>query len=87
MIRNLGFTNIEVLRVLEDIKEADDVGVLAQLEHFYLPPLQLQLLQLHVPLLDALNGHLLPSLLVDAELNLSEFALPEVLLNVVEIFN
>lgn len=77
--------NIDVLCILKYIEQSDNVWVLAHLKHFNFSLLQLEFVHLHTLLIDNLDCNLDTSLLVSCQSDLSELALAQSLLNIIEV--
>lgn len=77
--------DVDVVLVLKDVKEPDDVGVLAHLKDFNFPSLELDVTDSHFLLAHDLDGHQLARLLVDGGLNQAELALAQGFLDFVEV--
>ena len=77
--------NIDVVCILKYIEQSDNVRVLAHLKYFNFSLLQLEFMHLHTLLIDNLDCNLDASLLVSCQPDLSELALAQSLLNIIEI--
>ena len=77
--------DVDVVLILEDIKKADDVRVLAHFENLDFPSLQLDVLDGHLFLAHDLDCNTLASLLVDSRFDQSEFTFSKRLFDLVVV--
>lgn len=76
-----------MLGILKHINEPDDVGVLAHLEHLDLHSLLLDVERLQVLLLDRLDGHLVPALLMLGQFDNAKLSFAELAIEIVVFVN
>lgn len=77
--------DVDVVLILEDIKKANDVRMLAHLENLDFPSLQLDVLNRHLLLAHDLDCDTLASLLVGSRFDQPEFTFPKRLFDLVVV--
>ena len=77
--------DVDVVLILKNVKQSDNVRVLAHLEDFDLTPLQLNVTDCHFFLRHNLDGHAFAGLFMDGGLYKTKLTFAERFLDVIEI--